>query len=85
LIEGVRGIFTPDDVDQALEPSGSLHNAPASLLCIENTHNRGGRSVWPVETFREVSEAARRRRLGVLLDGEEKVPGEGESYLREDE
>src|SRR5690606_11070515 len=36
LIEGDRGIFTPEEVEAAVVPQGRHHAAPATLLCIEN-------------------------------------------------
>lgn len=39
------------------------------LLCLENTHNAGGGTVWPFATFREVVQEARRFGLAVHLDG----------------
>src|SRR5690606_17507208 len=39
------------------------------LLVIENTHNRGGGTVWPLEAIRDVTLAARAASLRVHLDG----------------
>jgi threonine aldolase len=68
LIGGRRGKFGPDDVRAALRPS-NLHFPPTRLLCLENTHNRGGGSVWTVEETAAVAAAARERGLAVHLDG----------------
>ncbi len=37
-----NGIFTAEDVREAVNPPGDLHTAPTRLVCIENTHNGGG-------------------------------------------
>jgi len=73
LLPGVRGIFTAADV---LASIGKPHpffptavNAPARLLCLEQTHNLGGGSVWPLEAIQSVAAAARSRGLAVHLDG----------------
>jgi len=68
LLPGVRGIFTAADVKAALRPR-NLHFPPTRLVCIENTHNRGGGSVWPLERVAEVAEAARDAGLRMHLDG----------------
>ena len=68
LIPGRRGIFTAEDVRKALRPR-NLHFPPTKLLCVENTHNRGGGSVWTVEQIAEVTEAAREAGLRTHLDG----------------
>jgi threonine aldolase len=67
-LPGVRGIFTAADVEAALRPSDQ-HFAPTKLVCVENTHNRGGGSIWPLERIEEVAAAARRHQLRLHLDG----------------
>jgi threonine aldolase len=39
------------------------------LLAVENTHNGGGGTIWPLERIAEVAEAARSRGLALHLDG----------------
>ena len=39
------------------------------MLVIENTHNRGGGTVWPQERCAEVAQAAKKAGLAVHLDG----------------
>ncbi|HUT24350.1 MAG TPA: low-specificity L-threonine aldolase [Sumerlaeia bacterium] len=68
LLPGVRGIFTADDVKAALRPR-DVHFAPTRLVCVENTHNRGGGSIWPLETIEEVAAVARANGLRLHLDG----------------
>jgi threonine aldolase len=73
LLAGVRGIFTAADIDAAI---GLPHPffpptvmAPPTLLCIENTHNIGGGSIWPLEAQTAAAAAGRRHRLALHLDG----------------
>ncbi len=68
LIPGRRGIFTADQVRTALRPA-DIHCPPSRLLCIENTHNRGGGTLWPLETIREVAQVAAERNLTLHMDG----------------
>jgi len=68
LLPGVRGLFTADDVRAALRPR-NVHFPQSQLLCVENTHNRGGGSVWPVDRLAEVIAAAREADLKTHLDG----------------
>ena len=67
-LSGVRGVFTAADVVAALRPPDQ-HFAPTKLVCVENTHNRGGGSVWPMERIREVAEVSRAHGLRLHLDG----------------
>jgi threonine aldolase len=67
-LNGVRGIFTAADVEAALRPADQ-HFPPTKLICLENTHNRGGGTIWPLERIREVANIARRQGLAMHLDG----------------
>lgn len=69
LVEGERGVFTPEQVASAIPPSGTFNNASTTLVCFENTHNRGGGRVWPLATFQAVAAAARNLELRTHLDG----------------
>jgi len=63
-----RGIFTAQQVRESVRPNQDFY--PRSrLVCLENTHNHGGGTVWPLDSFRQVVEAARREQLLVHLDG----------------
>lgn len=70
---GRNGVFQASDVERAIRrphpfmPETVL--APTRLLTVENTHNGGGGVIWPVETVKEVTEAARRHGLALHLDG----------------
>jgi threonine aldolase len=67
-IEGRRGIFTAADVEAALRPPDP-HFPVTRLICLENTHNRGGGSIWPLERIAEISALAKERNLRMHLDG----------------
>ena len=68
LLDGERGQFTAAQLEAALPPKDD-HFAPPSLVCIENTHNRGGGSVWPLEQIESVTSTARGHGLALHLDG----------------
>lgn len=69
LVEGERGVYTPEQLREAVQPQGGFHSAPATLACLENTHNRGGGRVWPLATFQAVADAAHELGLKTHLDG----------------
>ena len=69
-LPGRRGVFTPDDLRAALRPPDQHFPRPR-LVCVENTHNRGGGSLWPLETLKAVAEAARAAGLRMHLDRSE--------------
>jgi threonine aldolase len=70
---GTHGIFTGADVDAAMDvshPFNPTHlTQPVRLLCVENTHNVGGGSVWPLDAIRSVAAVGREHGLGLHLDG----------------
>jgi threonine aldolase len=68
VVTGRRGLITPAQVGAAFR--GQDDHLPRSrLLVLENTHNRGGGTLWPVGLFREVVEAGRAAQLRIHLDG----------------
>lgn len=68
LLPGVRGIFTARDLRAALRPQ-NVHFPRTRLVCIENTHNRGGGSVWTLDQIAEIQAVAREAGLKMHLDG----------------
>jgi threonine aldolase len=67
-LEGKRGIFAAVELEAALRPA-DLHFPRTRLVCLENTHNRGGGKVWPLQAIQEVAAAARKHGLQLHLDG----------------
>ncbi|MEM8676563.1 MAG: GntG family PLP-dependent aldolase [Cyanobacteria bacterium P01_G01_bin.67] len=71
-IKSERGIFTVDDLERSLERVATapyLYSAMPQLLCVEQTHNFGGGSVWELNELREVCEFARHQGLATHMDG----------------
>jgi threonine aldolase len=67
-IAGTRGILEAAAVEAAIRVE-SEHFPRSRAIEIENTHNRGGGSVWPLAAVRAVCAVAARRSLPVYLDG----------------
>ncbi|MCH8251184.1 MAG: aminotransferase class I/II-fold pyridoxal phosphate-dependent enzyme [Planctomycetes bacterium] len=68
LLRGPRGRFTAEDVRTAVRPVNS-HYPRSTLVLVENTHNRGGGSIWPIEQIAEVRAVAEEFGLKMHLDG----------------
>ncbi len=68
LVRGERGIFTTDAVSALLRME-DLHFPRTRLICLENTHNRGGGSIWPMTRIEEIAALAREKNLCMHLDG----------------
>ena len=67
-IEGERGALTPAQVGGAIREK-DLHFPPTALICLENTHNRAGGAVIPLEQMEAVYSLARSRSIPLHLDG----------------
>ncbi|EAU69563.1 L-allo-threonine aldolase [Stigmatella aurantiaca DW4/3-1] len=67
-LPGEHGLLSPEQVSAAVRTE-NIHAPRSRLLSLENTHNRSGGTVWPLERFREVVAAGRRAGLAVHLDG----------------
>ena len=72
-LPGALGVFTAGDVTEAVGRSHPFNpdtlRPPPRLLCVENTHNAGGGTVWPIEALQAVCEAGREYGLALHLDG----------------
>lgn len=62
------GLITARGLEGALRPKDD-HFPTTKLVSFENTHNRGGGVVWPIDLLESTAEAARRHGLHVHLDG----------------
>ena len=65
---GKDGSFDAADVRHALSPSED-HFAPTRILAAENTHNRAGGSIFPLDKLLDATAAAREAELALHLDG----------------
>jgi threonine aldolase len=65
---GRGGLFTADELAQALRPA-DVHYPRASLVALENTHNRAGGRVFPQADVQAIAERAHAAGLHVHLDG----------------
>ena len=63
-----RGILTPERVEAAIRPP-DIHYSPTALICLENTHNRAGGTVYPLETIARIRDVATSRHIAMHLDG----------------
>jgi threonine aldolase len=67
-VPSVNGIFTRADLLERL-PVSSVYAPPPRLLSVEQTHNFGGGTVWPLSQITDVCAAAHERGLATHLDG----------------
>jgi len=67
-IPGDRGLMGADLVEAAIRPSDP-HTVRTALICLENTHNGGGGTIYPLSTIERIRAVAVDRRIPMHLDG----------------
>ena len=68
LIKGQRGAFLKEDLEKMIRPPDE-HHPRTTLVCVENTCNRGGGTVWPLQQLRSVVEYSHQQKLKIHMDG----------------
>lgn len=68
LIQGDRGVFTAEALERSLRPRDP-HFPPSKLVCLENTHNRGGGTIFPLTEIQTIAAICQQRGLKFHLDG----------------
>ena len=69
LIDGHRGMFTANQVEESINPPDFYHSPLTSLIEIENTTNKGGGACWDFEELKKIRKVADKHHLGYHLDG----------------
>lgn len=67
-VNGHRGILAPEQVLAAIRPNDP-YNPRTRLICLENTHNSGGGSVYPLPTIQGIRAIGVARGIPMHLDG----------------
>jgi threonine aldolase len=65
---GHWGLLKADQLAGAIRPN-DMHSVRTRLVVLENTHNRGGGTVYPIESVAAISHWARSHGLAMHLDG----------------
>ncbi|CAM1367007.1 L-allo-threonine aldolase [Tenacibaculum soleae] len=69
LIDGHRGMFTADQLKQAVSGRSDIHAPYSRLVCIENTTNKGGGACWDFEELKKIQKISKENNLAFHLDG----------------
>ncbi len=67
-LAGNKGVIPPELVAGAIR-ADDVHLPPTSLVCLENTHNRGGGKIVPLENMQAIYKLACEHNIPVHLDG----------------
>jgi threonine aldolase len=68
LLDGEYGVITAEQVESVVRPD-SIHYPTTGLISLENTHNKAGGTIFPLEEIRRIREIADRYALPMHLDG----------------
>jgi threonine aldolase len=69
VVAGTKGTFTLEEFRLACRYIGDDARPPTTLVCIENTHNRGGGVVFPQHEVVAICDDAHERGMRAYLDG----------------
>lgn len=70
LIDGDRGMFTANQLEEAASGGRSDIHVPYSrLVAIENTTNKGGGACWNYDEILKINKIAKQHNLAMHLDG----------------
>jgi threonine aldolase len=67
-LDGRFGLLDVADFEGKIRPP-DIHAVQTRLVCLENTHNRGGGTIYPLETVKAISAWAKANGLAMHLDG----------------
>ncbi|PQJ73394.1 threonine aldolase family protein [Polaribacter butkevichii] len=69
LIDGNRGMFTATQLQDAIAEGFGIHTPFTSLVCIENTTNKGGGACWDFSELEKLQKVSKENNLAFHLDG----------------
>lgn len=69
LVDGDRGMITAEQVEENINPPDFYHSPLTSLVCLENTTNKGGGACYDLEEIKKVRQVCDKHSLGLHLDG----------------
>ena len=69
LVDGDRGMFTNEQVVDSINPPDFYHSPKTSLVCVENTTNKGGGACWDISELQKIQQTCKENNLSYHLDG----------------
>ncbi|WP_299324907.1 low specificity L-threonine aldolase [uncultured Maribacter sp.] len=69
LVDGDRGTMTAAQVESVINPPDFYHSPLSTLVCVENTANKGGGTCWDFQELQKIRKVCDDYKLGYHLDG----------------
>jgi threonine aldolase len=67
-VTGDRGLMTAEQIEAAIRPKDP-YSISTALICLENTHNAGGGTIYPLSTIERIRAVALRHGIPMHWDG----------------
>jgi threonine aldolase len=69
LVEGNKGVITPEQVEPLIRPESAYYMPRSKVIEVENTHNVAGGTIVPIENIKSLRSLADKYNLAMHLDG----------------
>lgn len=69
LLDGNRGMITAEQVEENINPPDFYHSPLTTLVCLENTTNKGGGACYDFNEIKKIKKVCDKHNLGLHLDG----------------
>ncbi|MDQ7798869.1 MAG: low-specificity L-threonine aldolase [Candidatus Edwardsbacteria bacterium] len=67
-LTGPGGVMSAEQIQEAIRPE-DIHQPKTTLVCLENTHNRAGGTVYPLDEIKKISAIGKKQGIKMHLDG----------------
>ncbi len=68
-VAGKRGVMDVSDIKQAIRPVDAYYMPRTRVIAVENTHNRAGGAIQPMDSIKSIKALADEHKLSTHLDG----------------
>ncbi len=68
-LDGKSGVITAEQVEPYIRPAGAYYMPKTKVIEVENTHNRAGGTIHPIENIVKLASLAKKYNLFYHLDG----------------
>lgn len=69
LISGNKGIINPEEIINEIRVKNDIHQPLSKLISVEQTHNRGGGIVYPINVIDDIGKIAKEQDMAFHMDG----------------
>ena len=67
-VQGVNGVYTAEQIKKHIRPK-AYYFPKTALICMENTHNRAGGTIFPIDEIKRIRDLAQAEGIRVHIDG----------------